>query len=84
MTEELKAIKRLKRENTLVRHHIIRCEKSWNLTIYLLQEAFEVALLVQTVLEEKDDIEALAKKKWLAFWGIHIESVQNFGIRLEG
>ena len=73
-TEQSRTFGRLDRENTILQKQVSCYHRSWHTTLDLLREAFEAALLIRSALDSYDTKVSVAKKEWLASWGIYRET----------
>jgi len=67
---QLNTIERLLKENQQWEEEISRYRRTWHGLMELLDEAFELAILVRGSLEGFVHQRAIAEQEWLAFWGI--------------
>ncbi len=71
--EELSTIESLEKEISTLKCQISCHQRSLRVTLDLLQEGFDAAVLIKTALQACDEEEEMANADWLAFWGIYIE-----------
>ena len=76
-TEQSSTLRRLEEENRILQKQVSCFQRSWHTTMDLLEEAFEAALLIQRALDDCNTEVHAARKGWLAFWGIYIESAEG-------
>ncbi len=73
-TEQSSTLQRLEEENAILQKQVSCYQRSWHTTLELLEGAFEAVLLIQRSLDDCNTEVDVAKKGWLAFWGIYMET----------
>jgi len=81
-TEQSSTLRRLDEENRILQRQVSCYQRSWHATMDLLQDTFEVVLLIRCALDDCVTKVNVAKREWLAFWGIYMETTEELNYPL--